>query len=197
MTYLYCFALLLILGKFLNHLRTENATLSLQNKFTALNSKLFELLQSGKVSTEDKHFAFLRKSIEGSERTLARVNFWIIVYLAYKNRRNLNGVYLEFEKEFANPELKQILNQYTKYSCDYFVTKNLFSICSFYISLRTITLITKIFNKTRGLSFSKNFKRDFKYFIIKEENTSAGAFFSRNGLFHYANNNKNKGRIIA
>jgi hypothetical protein len=174
MMYLYCIALLLILGKYLNHLRIENASLRLKNKFTILNVRLYELLDSGRASRSDEHFRFLIESTETSEMSLARVSFWHIVYFAYTRRKEPGGNYLEFQKEFENPELKKILNEYTKLSYDYFVSKNFFSICFFNMSLSCITFITSLFHSARGISFRKNFNRDFKYFIISKENPNVG-----------------------
>lgn len=166
MIYSNCFILLLVLGKYLNYLRVRNATLRLQNKFTALNSELYILLESGKVSSDDKHFLFLSRSIEGSEKYLAKINFWIIVYSAYKRRNLQSGQYLKFEKESSNIELRKILNEYTKASSKYYWSKNYFAICSFFFLLKSLTEITRVIHKARGITFLKNFKRNFKFLLI-------------------------------
>jgi len=167
--YLFCFALLIILAKYLNYLRVTNATLRLQSNFTHLNSQLCLLAAEGKVMSNDPKFIFLHKSIEGSEKSLSQINFWVIVYIAFKTRKNDQKNYIEFEKEFENIELRKILNEYTKLSFKYFFNKNFFAICTFFGILKCIAYITKLLNRTRGAAFLQNFRRNFKLFLIAEE----------------------------
>lgn len=178
--YLACIALVLLLGKYFNHLRVLNETLRLQNKFTQLNSRLYSIAELNDISPENAQFKYLNHSLSTAEKILPTINFWSIVYMAFKQRKAAQPSYLEFEKSFMNTEMRKILNEYTKESYKYFYKKNFFAIWTFFFGMTGIVLFTRLFNKARGITFKHNFKRNFKFLLIKEEYNSRACYSSNN-----------------
>ena len=184
MMYIACLALIVMLGRYLNSLRVGNETLRLKNQFTRLNSRLYLLAENNVVSFDDKHFRFLQRALSSAEVVLPQINFWILAYKAFKTRKDSNqSNYLEFEKEFQHPELRRILNQYTRYSYKYFFSKNFFAFRTFSFGLSAIVLFTTAFNKARGITFRQNFRRNFKFFLIKKEEE-----YSTHVVYHHPRN---------
>jgi hypothetical protein len=169
MTLLFISTILSILIKYFNYLRVANDTIRLKNKFTALNSQLHILVANGSVNPNDKRFLFLRTAFSHSEVFLQRMNFWVIVYFAYKNRKAEQPTYVEFENGFYNSDMKNILHEFTKESARYFNSKNKISMTIFRITMISIKLITSLFHRTRGITFFSNFKKRFKLFLLNYE----------------------------
>jgi len=169
--YIACVALILVLGKYFNFLRVKNETLRLENRFTELNSSLYLLAQKGEVSFADDQFKYLQRGLNTAGIVLPKMNFWVLALMTFKTRKNASQTsYLDFEKTFTHPEMRVILNEYTKRCYNYFFSKNFFAICTFFISLKFVAMITKALHKARGLGFRQYFKRNFKFIIIMNEN---------------------------
>jgi hypothetical protein len=171
MIILFSLALLYGTVRFFNIMRVNNETLKLAGDFSALNTRLHLLVAKKEIKADNEEFIFLRTLLCNSIQFLSSLNFWVIVYIAFKLRKvGVPPGDTELEEKFShNKELQYILNEYKKLSQSYIYSKSKISIFVFKTTIKSIRLITSLFNRARGITFLTNFKRVFTLTLLQQD----------------------------
>ena len=165
---IFSLAFILFLFRYLNRLSISIETTKFKTELIKLSSRLYSLIDDDKIESTDPHFIYLSNCLKETPDNLPQLNLGVMVYYAFKRRKETHLSYAELENQFAyNNELKSIFRSYTNASVAYFNSKNRATIYVFKAAMNSVKIITSLFHKSGGKSFVSDFKKRFKVLLLE------------------------------
>lgn len=158
---------LLVVSRLLNYLRISNHALKVKYQIADLKCRLNALAVYDVRYKDDPRYQFLQYNLSKAPAVIDQLNFWVILYIGFKDRKRNKYALFDFEKNIAHdPDLRSIHNDYTRISVNFFKSKSKFSLIFFGTVLRICQAVAYVFNADNGKNFLLNFKRKLKYLLI-------------------------------
>jgi hypothetical protein len=156
-----------IVYKFIRSSWVSNETLKVRYRICRLQDQLYWLAISGEVDANNKEYIRLYRSMDKVLVMLPRLNFWVMLYLLIKAKKEIGAneieaVYNELEK---NSALKEIYEKYHRLLISYIARKNIITV------ILTIPFWKKIFQR---YILPKDSSRQHKQSSVSDDLTRDG-----------------------